>query len=102
MGAKRAVEELDREMSYQVVEAYKGYVGKKVRIWYKDEFGNEKFTSEGWLKEWRYISNYSGVESGLYPFLVKSKKDGSMSGMLFPFCDNTKAEVKRITKIEEV
>lgn len=99
--AKHAVENFIKEYSYQVAENYTSYIGKKVIIHYRSG-GEERVTNVGYLKEFLWVSNNCFYETGLYPFLLKPKKDGSMSKAPFPEWDNTQAEVKRIIRIEEI
>ena len=99
--AKNKIRDLDKEMSLDIMhEKYEQFVGKKVVIYYKDFLEREKKTEIGYIKDFRWLQGDSRYEDGLYPFLYKVRKDGSMSNTSFPLTDNTKAEVKKITRIE--
>ena len=102
--AKQKLKDLIQEWSYAVMlDKYEKYIGKKVVIHYLGITGKERKTKVGYLKEFRWVANDTEVANdGLYPFLVKPKKDGSMSKQYFPKWDNTQAEVRSITKIEVV
>lgn len=98
--AKSNVCALKKEYSYEIVKKYEKYIGKKVIIFYKDYLERECKTNIGYLKEFRWYDRNMYVNDGLYPFLTKPKKDGSKSNALYPECDNTKANVIDITRIE--
>lgn len=100
LDAKSNVRALKKEYSYEIVKKYEQYIGKKVIIFYKNSFGQEVKTNIGYLKEFRWYDKNMYVNDGLYPFLTKPKKDGSKSNILYPECDNTKANVIDITRIE--
>lgn len=100
--AKRDVIECKKTYAYEIVKHFEDKIGKKVVIHYKDYMGEEKNSKPGFLKEFRWYSNNTFVEDGLYPVLTKPKQDGSMSNREFPEYDNTRAEITRIVGIEEV
>ena len=101
LSAKIALREFDKKYSYQVMqEKYEQFIGKKVVIHYKDFLGRENKTEIGYIKEFRWLDGDTRYNNGLYPFMYKVKKDGSMSNNPFPLGDNTKAEVQKITRIE--
>lgn len=101
--AKNKLRAFDRKWSYKIMrEKYEQFVGKKVVIYYKDILEREKKTEIGYIKDFRWLQGDSRYEDGLYPFLYKVRKDGSMSNTSFPLTDNTKAEVRKITRIELV
>lgn len=99
--AKNKLRAFDRKMSYDIMrEKYEQFVGKKVVIYYKDILERENKTEIGYIKDFRWLQGDSRFEDGLYPFLYKVRKDGPMSNTSFSLCDNTKAEVRKITRIE--
>lgn len=101
--AKNKIRDLDKEMSLEIMhEKYEQFVGKKVVIHYKDHLEREKKTEIGYIKDFRWLQGDTRYDDGLYPFMYKVRKDGSMSNTSFPLTDNTKAEVKKITRIEVV
>ena len=101
--AKNKLRAFDRKRSYEIMrEKYEQFVGKKVVIRYTDSFERNLKTDVGYLKCFKWLQGDSRYEDGLYPFLYKVRKDGSMSNNSFPLTDNTKAEVKNITSIEIV
>lgn len=100
--AERNLREFEKEISYGIAKGYEQFVGKKVVIYYIDHMGIERNTEVGYLDKFTYIWNVSGIKDGLYPFLSKVKKDGSKSSQYYPLCDNTKAEMQKITKIVEI
>lgn len=102
--AKQKLRDFVWEWSYSVMlEKYEKYIGKKVVIHYLGITGKERKTKVGYLKKFRWVADDAEVVTdGLYPFLVKPKKDGSMSKQYYPKWDNTQAEVRSITKIEVV
>lgn len=102
LSAKIALREFDKKYSYQVMQEkkYEQFIGKKVIIHYKDNLGRDEKTEIGYIKEFRWLQGDARYNYGLYPFMYKVRKDGSMSNTSFPLADNTKAEVQRITRIE--
>ena len=101
--AKNKLRAFDRKWSYKIMrEKYEQFVGKKVVIYYKDILERENKTEIGYIKDFRWFQGDSRFEDGLYPFLYKVRKDGSMSNTSFSLGDNTKAEVRKITRIETV
>jgi hypothetical protein len=101
--AKNKLRAFDRKRSYEIMrEKYEQFVGKKVVIYYKDILERENKTEIGYIKDFRWLQGDSRFEDGLYPFLYKVRKDGSMSNTSFSLGDNTKAEVRKITRIETV
>lgn len=101
LSAKIALREFVKKYSYQIMqEKYEQFIGKKVVIHYNDKLGRENKTEIGYIKEFRWLYGDSRYDDGLYPFMYKVKKDGSMSNTSFPLGDNTKAEVQKITRIE--
>lgn len=104
LSAKIALREFDKKYSYQIMQEkkYEQFIGKKVIIHYKDNLGRDEKTEIGYIKDFRWLQGDSRFEDGLYPFLYKVKKDGSMSNTSFSLGDNTKAEVRKITRIETV
>ena len=100
--AKRNVKQLEKEYSSQLAENYTDYIGEKVIIYYKNKEGKEYHTQIGYLDRFVWVDNNCYVDVGLYPFLLKVKKDGSKSKAPFSEWDNTQAEVKRIIRIEKI
>ena len=99
--AKNKIRDLDKEMSLEIMhEKYEQFVGKKVIIHYKDHLEKDMKTEIGYIKDFRWLQGDTRYDDGLYPFMYKVRKDGSMSNTSFPLSDNTKAEVKKITSIE--
>lgn len=101
LSAKIALREFVKKYSYQIMqEKYEQFIGKKVVIHYKDRLGMDNKTEIGYIKEFKWLQGDSRYDDGLYPFMYKVKKDGSMSNASFPLVDNVKAEVQKITRIE--
>lgn len=99
--AKNKIRDLDKEMSLEIMhEKYEQFIGKKVVIHYKGFLGRDNKTEIGYIKDFRWLQGDTRYNDGLYPFMYKVRKDGSMSNTSFPLTDNTKAEVKNITRIE--
>lgn len=99
--AKNKIRDLDKEMSLEIMhKKYEQFVGKKVIIHYKDHLEKDMKTEIGYIKDFRWLQGDTRYDDGLYPFMYKVRKDGSMSNTSFPLSDNTKAEVKKITSIE--
>lgn len=97
--AKSKLRKLEKEMSYEISKQYEPFIGKKVVIYYTDYMERELKTEIGYLDCFEYFSGHNDIEDGLYPFLLKPKKDGSKSKQYFPLFDNTRAEVQKITRI---
>lgn len=102
LNAKRAVENCKKAYAYEIAKHFEDKIGKKVVIHYENHIGEETISKPGFLKEFRWYSNNTFVEDGLYPVLAKPKQDGSMSNREFPEFDSTRAEITRIIDIEEV
>ena len=102
--AKSELRALEKEMSYEISKQYEPFIGKKVVIYYTDKWNMEKElkTGIGYLDCFKYFSGRNDMDDGLYPFLLKPKKDGSKSKQYFPLFDNTRAEVQKITHIDVV
>ena len=99
--AKNKIRDLDKEMSLEIMhEKYEQFVGKKVVYYYKNFVGSEVKSPIGYLKRFKWYQDNAFTPDGLYPILSKVKKDGSMSKAMYPEFDNTRAEVKNITRIE--
>lgn len=97
--AKLKLRELEKEMSYEISKQYEPFIGKKVVIYYTDHMERELKTGIGYLDCFKYFCGRNDMDDGLYPFLLKPKKDGSKSMQYFPLFENTRAEVQKITRI---
>lgn len=102
LDAKSKLRELKKEMSYEISKQYEPFIGKKVVIYYTNNMEKELKTGIGYLDCFEYFSGRNDIEDGLYPFLLKPKKDGSKSRQYYPLFDNTRAEVQNITRISVV
>lgn len=100
--AKSKLRKLEKEMSYEISKQYEPFIGKKVVIYYTDKMERELKTGIGYLDGFKYFSGRNDMDDGLYPFLLKPKKDGSKSKQYYPLFDNTRAEVQKITRIDVV
>lgn len=98
--AKINLRKLEKFYSYQIVKQYEEYIGKKVIYYYKNAVGSELKSPIGYLKMFKWYEGNMHIPDGLYPFLSKVKKDGSMSNAMYPEFDNTRATVHDIIRME--
>lgn len=100
--AKISLRKLEKSYAYQIAKQYDKYIGKKVVYYYKNSVGSEVKSPIGYLKMFKWYAGNMFIPDGLYPFLSKVKKDGSMSNAMYPEFDNTRATVNNIIRMEIV